>query len=303
MSINASVNTVTHIHDQTTVYHSTPATTEDQSEQLYIQAEPEYNLEWCYMQPKPRPCFTFALMKDFKRLYNETIENNISRAHKIRYQVLASSTPNIFSLGGDLEILKNLIETQDKTTLTDYAHTCIDAIYARATMYRKGITQISLVQGDALGGGFEGALAAEVLIAEKGVKFGFPDILFNSFPGIGAYTFLSRKIGVSMTEKIILSGKIYSAEELYDIGVIDILVDKGQGEMAVYNYISKENRSENAIQSLRKIRDLHDPLKYEQLLEVADLWVDNATKLTSRDLRMIDRLISKQKSITSNIAA
>ena len=48
-------------------------------------------------------------------------------------------------------------------------------------------TTISLVQGDALGGGFEAALCGDIIIAEKQARFGFPEVLFNLFPGMGAY--------------------------------------------------------------------------------------------------------------------
>jgi DSF synthase len=268
--------------------------------QVITHYEDKYQLHWLYMNPKPRACFNPIIVKEisqlFKQLHQQT---DIPSTHHMRYQVLASNIPGVFNLGGDLEMYKNMILTKDKPALRQYAHTCVETMYAIATLHQKGITQIALIQGDALGGGMEMALSADIIIAEKSAKAGFPDILFNSFPGIGAYTFLSRKIGISMTERMILSGKIYTAEELYDIGVIDILADDGQGEMAVYNYIAKENRCENAIAALRKIRQLHSPLELKQLVDVADLWVESSMQLNSRDIRMIERLISKQNSISS----
>ena len=45
---------------------------------------------------------------------------------------------------------------------------------------------IALVQGDALGGGFECALAHDLIIAERSAKLGLPEVLVNLFPGIGA---------------------------------------------------------------------------------------------------------------------
>jgi DSF synthase len=271
--------------------------------QIITHYEDKYQLHWLYMNPKPRACFNPAMVKEisqlFQRLHQQT---GIPSTHQMRYQVLASNIRGIFNLGGDLEMYKNMILAKDKQGLKQYAYTCVETMYAIATLHRKGITQIALLQGDALGGGLEMALATDVIIAEKSAKAGFPDILFNSFPGIGAYTFLSRKIGISMTERIILSGKIYSAEELHNLGVIDVLVDDGQGEMAVYNHISKENRCENAISALRKIRQLHSPLEFKQLAEVADLWVESSMQLNSRDIRMIERLISKQNNIPSHAA-
>ena len=101
------------------------------------------------------------------------------------------------------------------------------------------MTSIALVQGDALGGGFEAALSATVLIAEESSRMGFPEILFNLFPGMGAFSFLSRKIGRRAAEEMITSGTIYSARQLYDMGVIDVLTPDGTGEAAVHGFIRK----------------------------------------------------------------
>ncbi|HEX7026514.1 MAG TPA: crotonase/enoyl-CoA hydratase family protein [Gammaproteobacteria bacterium] len=271
--------------------------------QLITHYEEKHKLQWCFFNPYPRPCFTFTLTRELMRLCEQMCnKQNAPVTHETRYFVSASSIQNIYSLGGDLELFKQLVQKQDKVTLTDYAHTCLDLLYIGATMHQKGITHISLVQGDALGGGFEVALSSDILIAERNAKFGFPDILFNSFPGIGAYTLLSRKIGPAMAERVLMSGKLFSAEELYEIGLIDILANEGEGEMMVYSHINRENRCENAITAIRKIREIHNPLNYNQMLEVANLWVDSAMKLNKRDLRMIDKLISKQKTVTMSAA-
>lgn len=271
--------------------------------QLIIHCEEKYRLHWCYMNPEARPCFNDTLVREMHHLYTHFHEkqNSVS-PHPIKYQVLASGTPHVFSFGGDLRMFRDLVTRKDKATLMNYARTCVETIYAIASLNQLGITQICLVQGDALGGGLETALAADTLIAERGSKMGFPDVLFNSFPGIGAYTFLSRKVGNSIAERIILSGRLYSAEELYEMGVVDVLADNGKGEAAVYNHIAKTNRCENTVDSLRKIRNLHNPLKFDQLLEVATLWAENAMRLTAKDLRTIERLISKQNIVSSNAA-
>lgn len=271
--------------------------------QIITHYEDKYQLHWLYMNPKPRACFNPVMVKEISQLFKQLHQkSSIPSTHHMRYQVLASNIRGVFNLGGDLEMFKNMILAKDKQALRQYAYICVETMFSIATLHQKGITQIALLQGDALGGGLEMALSTDVIIAEKSAKAGFPDILFNSFPGIGAYTFLSRKIGVSMTERMILSGKIYAAEELYNLGVIDILVEDGQGEMAVYNYIAKENRCENAVSSLRKIRQLHSPLEFKQLADVADLWVESSMQLNSRDIRMIERLISKQNHFSSHAA-
>jgi DSF synthase len=156
------------------------------------------------------------------------------------------------------------------------------------------LTTIALVQGDALGGGFESALASNVVIAEKGVKMGLPEVLFNLFPGMGAYSLLSRRVGTTVAEKIILSGKLYTAEELFDMGVIDILAEKGEGEMEVYKYIKTASRYSNSYNAIRKVRDICNKISYDELIDIAKIWADAAFKLTAKDLRMMGRLVRKQ---------
>ncbi len=99
------------------------------------------------------------------------------------------------------------------------------------------MTTIALVKGNAMGGDMEAALSANVLVTEKLVKMGLPEVMFNIFPGMGAYQFLNRRLSPVAAEKMILSGKTYTAEDLYEMGVIDVLADEGKGEQAVKDYI------------------------------------------------------------------
>ena len=176
----------------------------------------------------------------------------------------------------------------------NYAIACIDVLYLNHTGLNNNTTTIALVQGDALGGGFEAAISSDVVIAERHAKMGMPEILFNLFPGMGAYSFLSRKVGSVQAEKMILGGKLYTAEEMYNMGVVDVLAEDGEGEKAVYEYIKKENRAKNGYQAFRKATKCCNPISYEELKNITTIWVDAALKLESKDLRMMERLISRQ---------
>lgn len=212
----------------------------------------------------------------------------------IKYHVIASRVPGIFNLGGDLDLFRRLVLANDRLSLLDYGTACIDVLYANITHLDQDLTTISLVQGEALGGGFEAALSSDVLIAERGSRMGFPEVLFNLFPGMGAYSLLSRKLDPKRAECMILSGKIYTAEELHGMGLVDLLVDAGEGERTVYEYIKRENRARNGFRSLRRVRDLRDPITYKELTDVLEIWVDAAMKLENRDLRMMERLVARQ---------
>jgi DSF synthase len=126
---------------------------------------------------------------------------------------------------------------------------------------------------------------------------GLPEVLFNLFPGMGAYSLLSRKVGSSLAEKIILSGKLYTSEELFEMGIVDILAEKGEGEMEVYKYTKAASRYANSYRAIRKVRDICNKISYDELIDVAKIWVDAAFKLNDRDLKMMDRLIKRQSNI------
>jgi DSF synthase len=183
-----------------------------------------------------------------------------------------------------------------------YGKSCIDALHANIRGFDSGVTTISLVQGDALGGGFETALSSDILIAEQGTKMGFPEILFNLFPGMGAYALLSRKLDAKRAERIILSGKLYSAEELYDMGLVDVLAAPNAGEAAVQEYVKREERARNGYQALRKLRDAVNPITYEELRQSVEIWVDAALNLRDRDLKMMERLVLRQEQVDARAA-
>jgi DSF synthase len=202
--------------------------------------------------------------------------------------------PGIFNLGGDLKQFADLIRNQDRAALDMYAKACIDVQYPRTIKMNLPVVSISLVQGDALGGGFECALADDLIIAEKSAKFGLPECLFSLFPGMGALSFLTRKIGAPLAEKMVFSGKIYTATELHEMGVVDILAEDGMGEQAVYDFVESTERSFASRQSVYAARQIINPIRREELDRIVAMWVDAALGLSPADIRKMERLASAQ---------
>jgi DSF synthase len=159
------------------------------------------------------------------------------------------------------------------------------------------VTTVSLVQGECLGGGFEAALSSDVIVAEKRSRFGFPEILFNLFPGMGAYSFLERRIGQRGAEELITSGKIYGADEMAAMGVIDRVADDGNGEAEVNALIRRRSRSRNGLAGLAATRRAVHRLEFKELLDIVEIWVDSALRLTTRDLKLMQRLVSRQNAL------
>jgi DSF synthase len=253
---------------------------------------------WCYMKPSERPSFTTQLLQDLTRM-QAGIRQKFAHAAQagtrpFDYFVLASRTAGVFNLGGDLVLFRTAIERGDREHLLRYAHACVDAGYANYAGYDNRVITIALIQGDALGGGLECALSCDMIIAEKSAKFGLPEVLFNLFPGMGAYSFLSRRIGPVRAEEMIMSGRVYTAEEMHALGVVQVLAEDGAGERETREYIARHRNRHNAHSALYQARRLVNPVTLGELRDVTELWVDAALRLTEQDLRKMGRLAAAQ---------
>ena len=266
--------------------------------QLSIRYDQQDNAIWYYLNPNPRPCFTPTLLREIRE-FQLSVANNYKSLeteskHPIKYLVLASQTPDVFNLGGDLNLFAQHILERNRDHLLTYARACVDVLYENAVNLNLPVTTISLVEGTALGGGFEAALSSNVLIAEKSAELGLPEILFNLFPGMGAYSLLARRIGLVEAEKMITSGKVYNASELYDMGVVDVLAEDGKGREAFSAYIKKHSRARNGMLAVHAARQRFHPMTYEELMDITKIWVDAALNLERKDLRMMERLVQAQ---------
>lgn len=271
----------------------------------YTQFTTRYDSEtssiWCWMHPEPRPCLNATLIDELVQLQQQ-LTNTYKTQHPdtiwpFRHLILASKLPGIYNLGGDLGLFKQYIEFKEEDKLRDYAYKCINLLHRNINNLDLPITMLALVQGQALGGGFETALSCDVIVAERSSQLGFPEILFNLFPGMGAYNLLTRRIGSALAERIILSGKTYDAAELYDMGVIDVLAEDGEGVQAVEDYLRSHNQSHNTIRSIKKIRQIVHPIAKKSLYEIVDIWVEAAMDLSEKDLAKMQRLLQLQKDL------
>lgn len=268
---------------------------------LRIHNENDARTSWCHMHARApndsrrRPCFSLDLLEDLRALQADVRAGALPSAGQLGHLVLASDS-EVFNLGGDLELFCRLIRCRDRAALFDYARRCIEVAYGfHNLMGEPGVHTIALLQGDALGGGFEAALCCNTIVAEQGIGMGFPEVLFDLFPGMGAYTFLCRRVSASQAERMMLDGRVYTSDELFRLGIVDHLVPKGEGESAVRDVIRRHQRIGNARLAMDRVRDLARPVSLDQLLSVTGVWVDAAMQLSDRALGTMERLVRAQK--------
>jgi DSF synthase len=268
--------------------------------EVQFEYEPASGTVWGWMNQRGNPCFNLGLLKDLRSFGGELTANGghvefEGAMHKAHYYVAGSRVPRVYNLGGDLALFLLLIRSRDRDALAHYAKLCIDNIHARVQNYFcPTLTTVSLVQGDALGGGFETALSSDVIVAEESAMMGLPEILFNLFPGMGAYSLLARRASPRVAEELILSGKILPAAKLHEMGIIDVLAKDGEGEAAVQAWIAKNARRRSGHQAVMRVRQQVNPVTREELDAIADTWVDCAMRLEDRDMRMMSRVVRAQ---------
>ena len=260
---------------------------------LKVQFKNNERVVWSFMHSGPRPCYTPQLLSNLQNMLDDIKMQCLSDI-PVEYLVVGSLVDKVYNLGGDLELFTNYIAENDREKLQEYAYSCIDLVYNCTNQIKQDVTSIALVQGSALGGGFEAALACHYIVAERSALFGFPEVLFNLFPGMGAFTFLSRRISMRDAEQLILSGKQYSAAELYEMGVIDVLVEDGQGMNAVNEFINNHRTQRRARIAMQKAKMRSSLFSYDELRDIADIWVDSALKTSSNDIEFMRRLVKIQ---------
>lgn len=262
--------------------------------------DPAEKILFCYFNFSSRPCFTTSVLDEaqaMQKIVRGLFGDLTDAEPPLRYLVLGSRVPGIWNLGGDLRLFATLIRNRDRAALRRYAHACCEVGYGNATGlgFDLPIISVALVQGDALGGGFEAVLSSNLIVAERSAKFGLPEILFNLFPGMGAYTFLTRRVGSGLAERIIMSGEMCSAEQLHAMGAIDVLAPDGQGVNAFYDFIGRGAKRHAALRALYRVRRLVNTVTFEEMTRIADLWVEAALKLDEVGLRRMLRLVAAQE--------
>lgn len=266
--------------------------------QITLRYDVQHRAIWCYYNPTPRPCFSPLMLKELRQWlqsiidYYKTTESYANSP--IRYLVVKSRIPGIFSMGGDLALFSKLIREKNREQLLNYAMQCIDVLYLYSVSLHLPITTICLVEGAALGGGFECALSGNILVATEDAEMGFPEIRFNLFPGMGAYSFLARTCGTGIAERIIAGGMTYKARRLHEMGIVHCLGEAGKGVETVEKFMRQHQKAANGYQALQQVRQCYNPISYEELCRITEIWVDSALQLKEENLQFMNRLVKAQ---------
>ena len=254
----------------------------------------EWNEELALLRVRTRvtpiQCYSLAAMSELQHVFNEVA----AQPGLVKHYVMSSDVAGIFNFGGDLSLFVLLIRARDLESLRLYGRRCVDLVWWLECAAQIGVHTTVLVQGDTLGGGLESVLPFHTVIFERSAKAGFPEVLFNLFPGMGAWNLALRKGGFAVANEMVLSGRLYSAEELRQRHLVDRVVEDGTGEAAVTDAVRAVHPRLRGLLAALQARGMAIPITRDLLIQTVELWAETAMALTDRDLRLMERLARAQ---------
>ncbi|WP_404808337.1 crotonase/enoyl-CoA hydratase family protein [Mangrovibacter yixingensis] len=262
----------------------------DRFTQLVGYYEEERRTVWMMLSSQPRPCFNHQLIEEIMNL--SYLVKKLGLA--VDFWVTGSLVPEMFNTGGDLNFFVDCIRNGKREALRAYARACVDCVHAAARGFDTGAISMAMVEGSALGGGFEAALAHHFVLAQHDARMGFPEIAFNLFPGMGAYSLVARRSGMKLAEELIYKGESHTAEWYHNHGLVDQLFEPGNGYIATRTLIDTFRTKLNGIRAMLRARARVMTLPRSELMDITEDWVESAFTLESRDISYMERLVMLQ---------
>ncbi len=167
-----------------------------------------------------RPDKLNALNMDTIEELTEAVES-IEKDEKVRCVIVTGAGDKAFIAGADIAFMKNL-NSIEAYEFSRKGHKILQAISDSKKVY------IAAVNGYALGGGFEMALACDFIYASENAKFGFPEVTLGIMPGFGGTQTLARITGKNIARELIFTGKMVGAEYAKSVGVVVDLAKNGE---------------------------------------------------------------------------
>lgn len=165
--------------------------------------------------------------------------------------VLASAKPGVFIAGADLNLLANAPGPNDPgvRAFIDRGLRVLEKLEAMP------FPTCAAVDGAALGGGLEVALACDEIVCGTGdkVKLGLPEVTLGLIPGWGGTQRLSRVVGHADAARLLTTGKPLTAAEAHDIGLAELAPSDGLLDAAA-GLVTRWNQSPQLLRGRREVR-------------------------------------------------
>ena len=174
-----------------------------------------------------------------------------------RVLVITSALDGFFAAGADIKLMSALANAVDTAKFMKYGNRLRGALDRLAGSDRPSVAAI---EGLALGGGLELALAATMRVGSRSAQLGLPESKLGLIPGAGGTQRLPRVVGRGRALDIMLTARNVPADEAYAMGLLDRLVEPGEAEKAALELAGQlATRSPAALtQVMRCVDDAFD---------------------------------------------
>lgn len=255
--------------------------------------EAERHTVWMMLRAHPRPCFNHALIEEIMNFSWLVRQSGFA----VDFWVTGSLVPGMYNVGGDLQFFVECIQNGRREALRAYARACVDCVHAASRGFDTGAITLAMVEGSALGGGFEAALAHHFVLAQRDARLGFPEIAFNLFPGMGGYSLVARRSGMKLAEELIYKGESHTAEWYEQHGLVDVLFKPGQSYVSTRTFIDTLRPKLNGVRAMLRARTRVLQLPRSELMDITEDWVDAAFCLEPKDIAYMERLVTLQSRL------
>jgi enoyl-CoA hydratase len=178
-----------------------------------------------------------------------------------------------FCAGADLRELYRRSQAMDKIEALKGVREFLERIHRVLNLIDAApLTTIAAVHGVTFGGGFELALACDLIIADKMARFCFPELRLGLIPGFGGIPRLKRDLGNAVVRDLLLTGRSFNATKAQQIGLVSQMVGEGEAlraARATAAQLGKFDR-ETAASAKRFIK----PIPHEELRREIDIFCE-----------------------------
>jgi enoyl-CoA hydratase len=178
-----------------------------------------------------------------------------------------------FCAGADLRELYRRSQAMDKIEALKGVRDFLERIHRVLNLMDAApLTTIAAVHGVTFGGGFELALACDLIIADKMARFCFPELRLGLIPGFGGIPRLKRDLGNAVVRDLLLTGRSFNATKAQQIGLVSQVVGEGEAlraARATAAQLGKFDR-ETAASAKRFIK----PIPHEELRREIDIFCE-----------------------------
>ncbi len=211
---------------------------------------------------------TIALA-DLERLAM-SLDHLEQEAHSL---ILFSELKCGFCAGADLRELYEKSQAMENSAAGEGVRDFLERIHAVLNRIDASpLTTIAAVHGVVFGGGFELALACDLILADKMARFCFPELRLGLIPGFGGIPRLKRDLGNAVVRDLLLTGRSFNATKAQQVGLVSQVVSEGEAlraARATASQIGKFDRNTSAT-AKRFVK----PIPYEELRQEIDIFCD-----------------------------